>query len=388
VLTLAIGAPLGLVVLDVAVVLVAPGLPDAWAIPAYTAAVATWSLVGALVITRRPEHRMGWLILGVGVAVATSLIGQGWATVSLVKFGGALPGTALGGWLGWMFLSGLAAALLFVPLLFPDGTAPSSRWRLVGITAVVAIAMQAVGTILLPGSSGSLRGFVNPTGVPALGPLAAMAVDLGGLLLLVCLPLCMLAPVVRFRRGSVVERQQLKWFGAAMVLAGLGLIGATTLPQPFGQACWIVMTLAVCLVPVAIAVAILRYRLFDIDRLISRTLAYAVITAMLAATFVVTNVALQALLAGVTGSSALVTALATLVVAGLFQPVRHRIQGAVDRRFDRHGLDAERVIAAFARRARDEVDVERLRSSVVGTAHEAVAPADAGLWLRTGHGEP
>jgi MFS family permease len=388
VLTIAIGAPLILTLLVVMVVLWSPPMNDGWAFSAYTAVVATWSLVGALIVTRRPGNRVGWLILAIGVTVAASLVGQSWGTMSVTQHGGTLPGTTFGAWLQWLFVPALAAALLFVPLLFPDGAPPSPRWRLVGLAAAVAIAMQAIGTILLPGESDMLPGFDNPTGIADLEPIAGLAIDLGGLLLIVCLPLCMLAAVVRFRRGSVVERQQLKWYGAAMGLAGLGLIGATTLPQPLGQACWVGMTIAVGLVPVAIAVAILRYRLFDIDRLISRTLAYAVITALLAFTFLVTNLALQALLAGVTGSSALVTALATLIVAGLFRPLRRRIQGAVDRRFNRRGLDTERAIGGFTSRARDEVDIEHLRAAVVGTASEAVAPAGASLWLRTGPGRP
>jgi hypothetical protein len=376
---LAIGAP---VLLAVVISRAPIEGDDAWAIPTYTAVVATWSVVGALIATRQPRNRIGWLILGVGLATTISLLGQSWALLSLASFGGTLPGTTLGAWLAWLFLSALAVALLFVPLLFPDGAPPSARWRPVMFLATGAIVTQALGTVLLPGPIEDLGGFQNPTGVPALASGAVVMIDVGGLLLLLCLPFSVLAPITRFRRGSAIERHQLKWFGSASGLAALGLAGATTLPQPLGVLCWMAMSVAVGLVPVAIAVAILRYRLFDIDRLISRTVAYAIVTVVLALTFVATNVALQAVLAGLTGSSTLVTAAATLVVAALFQPLRRRVQRAVDRRFDRARVDGELVAERLAAAIRDQVDLERLRGAVVGAVDDAVAPAGSAVWLR------
>ena len=376
----AVGAPLLLAV----VISTAPiDGPDAWAIPTYTAVVASWCLVGAVIATRQPRHRMGWLILGVGLATTISLLGQSWALLSLRAFGGSLPGTMIGAWLTWLFLSGLAVALLFVPLLFPDGALPSARWRPVMLLAAAAVVTQALGTIVLPGPVSDMGEFLNPTGVPGLADVGQVMIDVGGLALLLCLPFSVLAPIVRFRRGSAVERQQLKWFGSASGLAALGILGATTLPQPLGVLSWMAMTVAIGLVPVAIAVAILRYRLFDIDRLISRTVAYAIVTAVLALTFVVTNVALQAVLADLTGSSTLVTAAATLVVAALFQPLRRQVQRTVDRRFDRARVDAEVVAERLAAEIRDQVDLDRLRGAVVGAVEDAVAPAGSGVWLRS-----
>ena len=219
--------------------------------------------------------------------------------------------------------------------------------------------------------------------MPALASVAQTLIDVGAMAQLLCLPLCVLASIVRFRRGSAVERQQLKWFGSALGLAALGLFGAATVPPPFAVPSWMMMTVALALVPVAIAVAILRYRLFEIDRLVSRTVAYAIMTVVLALTFVVTNVALQAVLADLTGSSTLVTAAATLVVAAMFQPLRRRVQRAVDRRFDRTRVDAEMVAEQLAAEIRDQVDLERLRAAVGGAAAAAVAPAGSGVWLRS-----
>ena len=183
-----------------------------------------------------------------------------------------------------------------------------------------------------------------------------------------------------------MERKQLKWFGSVLVLALSAFFGATILPQPYGQWAWIVASLCMGLIPIAIGIAILRYRLYEIDRIVSRTLSYAVVTALLAGVFVATNLALQAVLVNATGGSTFTTAASTLVVAALFQPVRRRIQRPIDRRFNRAGADAQRVVEAMSVTVRDEVDLERLRGSVVATASEAVHPAGAALWLRRSAG--
>ena len=169
----------------------------------------------------------------------------------------------------------------------------------------------------------------------------------------------------------------------AMGLAALGLAGAATLPQPIGIACYMVMTIALGLVPVAIGMSILRYRLYDIDRLIGRTVAYATIAAVLAAAFVATIPSiLQALLANVTGGDTFTTAASTLLVAGLFQPLRRRVQAPIDRRFNRALVDADRLVQTLANQVRDPVDLDALHAAVLGAVNEAVAPSRSGIWLR------
>jgi hypothetical protein len=380
-----VGLAAGLPALMVAAIPLLPLLDqrDGWALFAYPVVVATWAAMGAVIVLRRPGNLVGWLLWVVGVGLAVSLVGQSWSYISATRAGGTLPGTVAGAWLSWLFTPMLALALTVPPLLFPDGRLLSRRWLLVLVIAVGAAVGLALGTIVKPGQLDfAALSIANPTGIPELDGVARELLNLSGVVLLPCLVLAALAAALRFRHGTPIERQQLKWFGSAMGLAALGLAGAATLPQPIGIACYIGMTIALGFVPVAIGIAILRYRLYDIDRLIGRTLAYTAVTALLATAFVGTNLALQGLLSGVTGGETLTTALATLVVAGLFQPLRRRVQAPIDRRFNRARVDGQRVLQAFAHQARDEVDLETLRMTLARALDDAVAPSRAGIWLR------
>jgi hypothetical protein len=359
------------------------GERDGWALFAYPAVVSSWGVMGAVIVVRRPANTVGWLLWVVGVGLAVSLVGQSWSFISMFHTGGTLPGTTLGAWLSWLFTPMLALALIVPPLLFPDGRLMSRRWVVVLALALAAMVGLGLGGIVKPGSL-DFAPFVieNPTGIRELAEPAQVLLDLSGMVLLPCLLLAALAAFLRFRRGTPVERQQLKWFGSAMGLAALGLTGAATLPQPIGVACYIVMTIALGIVPVAIGIAILRYRLYDIDRLIGRTVAYATVTAVLAAAFVATNLILQALLANVTGGETFTTAASTLLVAGLFQPLRRRVQAPIDHRFNRARVDAELVLQAFANQTRDQVDLDALHAAVLAAIDDAVAPSRSGIWLR------
>ena len=380
-----VGLSIGLPALMVAAIPLLPVFEhrDGWALFAYPGVVSTWAAMGAVIVVRRPDNLVGWLLWIVGVGLAVSLVGQSWGYISATRADGTLPGTIAGAWLSWLFTPMLALALTVPPLLFPDGRLLSRRWLVVLVIAVAAAAGLAVGTIVKPGQlEFAALSIENPTGIPALDSVARGLMDVSGVVLLPCLVLAALAAALRFRHGTPIERQQLKWFGSAMGLAALGLVGAATLPQPIGIACYVVTTIALAFVPVAIGIAILRYRLYDIDRLIGRTLAYTAVTALLATAFVGTNLALQGLLADVTGGETLTTALATLMVAGLFQPLRRRVQEPIDRRFNRARVDGHRVLQGFAHRARDEVDLETLRATLAVAVDEAVAPSRAGIWLR------
>ena len=380
---LAVGVPVGILALVVA----SPTpVQDAWAIPLYSGIVATWGLVGALLVTRRPDNRVGWVLFAVGLGIGLALLGQLWTYLSLARFEGSLPGTGAGAVLGLLFQPSFFLVML-VPLLFPDGRLMSRRWAVVAALLLLSAAATLIGGLTKPGPVEGMPLVENPLGMPALGELPQALIDLGGTGALVCIPAGILAAVLRYRRGTTVERKQLKWFGSVLVLSFTMFLGATLLPQPFGQWAWIVASASIGLVPVAIGIAILRYRLYEIDRIVSRTLSYALVTALLAAAFVATNLALQAVLVDATGGgTTLTTAAATLVVAALFQPVRRRIQRPIDRRFNRAGADAQRVVEAMSVTVRDEVDLERLRGSVVVTASEAVHPAGAALWLRRSAG--
>jgi len=379
------GLALGLPALMVAAIPLLPlfGERDGWALVAYPAVVSTWAVMGAVIVVRRPGNAVGWLLWFVGVGMAVSLVGQSWSYVSVLRAGGTLPGTTAGAWLSWLFTPMLGLALIVPPLLFPDGRLMSRRWAIVLVLAIAAIVGLALGAIVKPGPMDLVDDAIeNPTGIPGLEEPARVLLDVSGVVILPCLLLAALAAFMRFRRGTSIERQQLKWFGSAMGLAALGLTGAATLPQPIGIACYIGMTIALGLVPVAIGMAILRYRLYEIDRLIGRTVAYATVTAVLATAFVATNLVLQALLANVTGGETFTTAASTLLIAGLFQPLRRRVQAPIDRRFNRARVDAEHVLQAFANQTRDQVDLDALHDAVLGAMDEAVAPSRSGIWLR------
>ena len=276
----------------------------------------------------------------------------------------------------------LVLALVVVPLLFPDGRLLSGRWLVVLVTTVASAAGQAVGTIVKPGLLDSVPFAIeNPTGIPALEGLAQLLLDVSGVVLLPCLLLAALAAALRFRHGTPIERQQLKWFGSAMGLAALGLVGAATLPQPIGIACYVVTTIALGFVPVAIGMPILRYRLYDIDRLIGRTLAYTAVTALLATAFVGTNLSLQGLLADVTGGETSDDRIRTLRGGGSV-PATATPGSGTDRPSLQPGPRG-RATRAAARPSGPRPGRSRGASrGRAGAVHEAVAPSRAGIWLR------
>lgn len=377
---LAIGVPAAFGVLVVA----SPPPPeDAWAFPLYGSVIATWGIAGAFVVTRRPDNRAGWVLLAGGLMMGVALLGQLWAYYSLSVHGGGLPGTTAGALLGVLYQPGLYVALL-IPIVFPDGRAMSRRWAVVVWCMIATAIAAAVALVVRPGPIEGMRAIENPFGVDALAGVSQALVDLAGIAVLAFIPVGIFATLLRYRRGSPVERKQLQWVGSVLALAFSMFFLAGLLPQPLSQVAWILASLSLGLVPIAIGVAILRYRLYEIDRIVSRTVAYAVVTGVLAGAFVLTNLVLQGLLADAAGGgSTLTTAVATLVVAGLFQPLRRWVGRSVDRRFNRARVSGDRVVAAFAAHARDEVDLDRLRTAMTRAADDAVAPDRAAVWLRT-----
>jgi hypothetical protein len=267
----------------------------------------------------------------------------------------------------------------FLLVRFPDGRHPDPLSLVVdGLVALIVAAVAVQALVAGPVETGWLPPLPNPIGIPALAPLRGW--PLGGVALALyasSLLLAVLEVASRYRTANAVVRAQIRWVAAAAAVP-MALI-------PFilvADWLWTLWFLSSMLLPVAIGVALLRYRLFEIDRIIGRTIAYAIVTAILAGVFVAANLGLVAIFAGALGSSTLVVAASTLLVAASFQPIRRRVQAPVDRRFNRAHLDAERVVRAFARQTRDEVDLERLRSAVVRTIDESVAPRANALWLR------
>jgi hypothetical protein len=348
--------------------------------------------VGALLITRLPHHIVGRLLLAGGVSIA---VGDGFG--ALADYGlNVHPGSVAGAvWFAVVSnaVFGAFIGLLggYVPFYFPTGHAPSRRWWPVPLMAAIPTFLTPVANLFVPLAPGTYpAGVQNPLVVGGLGG------QLVGLITTVSTPIGLVALVgviasllVRYRRAQGVERAQIKWFavaGVGVILAFLVAIpigGFTTGPiSVVGNVAWIAAFLGMAAVPVAIGIAILRYRLYEIDRLISRTVGWGVLTVILGAVFVGLVLGLQTVLAPYTGSNELAVAGSTLLVFSLFQPVRRRVQGIVDRRFNRSRYDAQAAVNAFSARLRDEVDLGTLQGSLLTLVEATLEPTTAFLWLR------
>ena len=347
--------------------------------------------VGTILVARLPGNRIGWLLLVGGLLFAASGGVSGLADFGLNVHPGSVPGAVWLAWLsGWIAVP-VVVAVVYLPLLFPTGRLLSARWRSVAVAGAVAAvvgSVQSAFTAFTPGTYPPAA--QNPLTVSgSIGDLLSLA---GTVAVIVMIAVVFLAPaslVVRYRRAIGVERQQLKWFAAVIAIAGPALAiailssGATSgIIADVSNAAWGIAVITLALLPVAIGVAVLRYRLYEIDRLISRSISWAVVTLTLGGVFVAVILVTQALIAPVTGSNELAVAGSTLLVFALFQPLRRRVQRLVDRRFNRDRYDAERTVAAFVSRLRDDVDLQQLRGEILATVARTVEPASISLWLR------
>jgi hypothetical protein len=354
---LVVGIELALAGLGAILVPEQPDLP-VWARFIFALIIGSLGIVGALVATRQPRNAIGWILWASAISLAVAVAGDDYATYSVAFVDGDLPATI---WVAW--LSGLAAlpafiaALIFVPLLFPDGHLLSPRWRWVVLLAVTALIVQVVPAAFVPGPLDAVETLTNPVGIGAAAALKD-ALDTANILGFgLVLPLAVVSVVLRYQRGTSIEREQLKWFGAAVALVG-ACFGLALVPAGWiSELGWLSGIVSISLIPIAIGVAILRYRLYEIDRIISRTLSYAVVTATLALVFVGAVLGLQAVLEPFTGENTIAVAASTLVAAALFQPLRRRVQHVVDRRFNRARYDAQHMAEAFAESLRDEVEI-------------------------------
>ena len=337
--------------------------------------------VGSVIVSRRPGNVIGWLCCGIGLAQI--LAGFGGRSAQSVL--AADPGHAAGwvvlyelGELCWELSWPLLAVLL---LLFPTGRLPSRRWRPVVWVAGAMLVLAALSSPFLPGPpADGLR--PNPIAIPALAGALRLAYNTAGAFLFGVILAALVSLIVRFRRATGSERQQLKWFayGTALLLLlpVAGLVG-TELSGPAGN---LISAGIVSALPVAIGIAVLRYRLYDIDRLVNRTVVYGLLTVLLAGVYAGLVFALSQLLNPADQQSELAVAASTLVVAALFQPARHRIQGLVDRRFNRRRYDAARTVAAFSARLRDQIELGTLSTELLAVVDQTVQPVQVSLWLR------
>ena len=352
-------------------------------------------LVGALIASKRPQNAVGWLCLAVGLL---------WTLIGMLDYysyyGAATPGSVpfpvvMAGMSDWMWVPAIGLLGTYVLLLFPDGRLPSRRWRPLAWLSGAVIMLLSVGVMLAPGRLANLAGVRKPFGIEGADWLVA-----GAYAVLPLLPLCMLASalslVLRYRRSGGEERQQIKWIAFAasvvVVLYAIAMIASFVFPAESwttaGSVWWLnLLTYAVLssftLVPIAVGIAVLKYRLYDIDFLINRALVYAPLTAMLILVYVGGVAGLQAAFRTLSGQeSTLAVVASTLAIAALFSPLRQRVQAFVDRRFYRRKYDAAKTLETFSAKLRDETDLGALNDELVSVVKETMQPAHVGFWLR------
>jgi hypothetical protein len=338
------------------------------------------AVVGALIASRLPANPIGWVLLGTVTAVGLSGAADGYVALSLDRGreGGLVPWAAE--YSDDVFVA-FFAMVFFSLLLFPDGRLLTRRWRIVLWAGTAGLGLCTLGVVLLPGQIENHPELTNPAGIDK--AVAEWLFLCGFTLFAVALVAAGMSIVLRFRRARGIERQQL----TVLLAAGVGGVSAFIVGVLVTLAGWEELGIAatmlgVLTIPVAIAVAMLRYRLYEIDRLISRSLTYGLVTAILVAAYVGLVLAGQALFSSFAGGSDLAIAGSTLVVAALFLPLRSRVQRVVDRRFYRRRYDAQRTLDAFAARLREQVELDGLRADLQGVVGETMQPAHTTVWLR------
>ena len=348
-----------------------------------TLAVVSAATVGALVASRRPAHPVGWLLLGVGLAVATNVLVEPYVKYGLEVRPGSVPGARyLVPTLYSSYPVGLACAG-FVLLLTPTGSLPSPRWRWWARATAAAPVLIVLGFAVQPDPlAPDYLG--NPLAVPALAPALLVAGLAGALVALIGLLAGAGSLVLRFRRARGIERLQLRWLALAGACASVLLL-AGLVAGLLGKDAVVLACLALCLalLPLATGAAILRYRLYDLDRVISRTVAYGLLTVVLGLAYAGAVLVAGQLFGGIGGQPpSWAVAGATLAMAAMFQPARRRVQQTVDRRFNRRRYDAAQSVEAFAVRLRDQIDLDALNAELLAVVAQTVQPTRASLWLR------
>jgi hypothetical protein len=357
---------------------------------AIAVALLSYPVVGALIAARQPHNLVGWVLCAAGLCSSLGLASDAYADYTLVTAPGSLPG---GVWVAladtlW-FAPFFTLVVVLLPLLFPTGRLLSPRWRVVAGSGVGFMVLALVGNGLQPDvvEVSGLGVVDNPVGVPvAWTPWLDRLISLSALLLIPSIAGAVAAVVVRFRRARGVERQQLKWcsYAAALLpvpfivgdLPELGIAVSRVLVE-------VLYILVLPLLPLSVGIAIGRYRLYDIDRIINRTLVYGLLTALLGAVYAGLVLVLGQLFGGLGAEPPTwAVAGATLAVAALFQPARRRIQQAVDRRFNRRKYNAAKTIEAYSIRLRDQVDLDTLSTELLAVVDQTMEPTRVSLWLR------
>jgi hypothetical protein len=391
----------GLIVAELAAVMLLLGLNASLVDPGrmsadviFAFAVVLYAGAGLLITNRMPGNAIGWLLSLIGVTLAASMLTEQYALYGLATAPGSVPAAHLAGWLSGMLASLTLMLLFLVLLLFPDGQLPSRRWRpllwaLAAVTAADMATFFQAGTITggITNALNSARArYLNPVGIiPQHGWFSGIAAVTFSLTVITGL-LAVAAIFARRRDASTERRKQLAWPGYIGLLTALWasvlLAGNLGWPSKVWLGNIVFALLALTLVagtPVACAVAMLKYRLYDIDRIISRTLEYAIVTGLLVGMYAGLVLLTTQVL---TIKSPVAVAGSTLVAAALFSPLRRRVQQAVDRRFNRARYDAEQTIAAFADQLKDAVDLDTVQADLANVVHQVLQPTHLWMWTR------
>jgi hypothetical protein len=339
-------------------------------------------LVGGMIVARLPDNRAGWAMLG-------SIFAN---TIQTFVESLGIYGYQVGHWppplvILLSFLAGVAwitafalMALLF--LWFPNGDYLSRRWRITGQITTAALVLGIASAIVRPGSLPMGAPLENPFGIASLGVFPDYLLNMSALAIFGMILLGVLSILIRYQKSTGVARQQIKWIFYGTFVFGIFLVSDFFIELP---GLWesVKESLASAFLPLTVGIAILRYRLYDIDVIIRRTLQYALLTGLLALTYFGGIVILQGILSPLTGSSnsPIVTVITTLGIAALFTPLRNRVQAFIDRRFFRKKYNAEQTLANFAAIARDEVDMEKLAAALLGVVDETMQPEKVSLWI-------
>ena len=337
--------------------------------------------MGVLIAARRPQNPIGWMFIAVGFLFLFPVFATDYALHALHTDPGSLPGGAFASWtVTWTWLVGVGVFAMVV-LLFPDGRLSTRRWRPLAwvVVADTLVSVLAVALLLWPERGLRIVGTWEQASTARTAS-ATGIISVGFPILVVFMVAAVVSLLLRFRRSHGEERQQLKWvvYGGGMPLAVNVVFGLATGfrdETPY----LLVEAVALLALPVTTGIAVLKYRLYDIDLIINRTLVYLVLTATLGLSYF----ALVAGISSVAGESSLTVAGATLAAAALFQPLRQRIQALIDRRFYRSKYDAEKTLADFSAKLRNDIDLDHLTTEMAAVVHDTLQPAHFSLWLRT-----
>lgn len=347
-----------------------------------SAAMGVWSIFGVLIVLRKPSNPIGWILCAVPLTAATEDLSFGYAAYDLSARTGSLPGAEI--MVVWTAISSLPfviALLMFLFLLFPDGHLLSPRWRLIAWLGIGAVSATIPLLALRPGPLEFYPFFTNPIGIDGsiwiiLDPLRDIAIALA----MLCLLAAALSLILRLRTARGDKRQQIKWLAYTAAFFPTGILFFLFNPTRVVLiTAWAFQSVTIVGLPIATAIAVFKYRLYDIDLIINKTLVYSALSGTLVLVYFMSVVLLQQVLPA---ESPIAIVISTLATAAMFSPLRRRIQNIIDKRFYRRKYDAQQTLAAFGVKMRDEVELEQLSETLLAVVEETMQPVHVSLWLK------